>query len=172
MPHTDALQRYRANWQDEIDIAAHYRAMADGEPDDAVARVYRALAAMEDKHAGFWEEQFRTAGVEPGPRRPSWRARLLAWIARRGSAQLILPTVATREYTSRNDYLHEPETAATRMTAQERPPACCKPCCGTRAARPGASWPGSKATTARWGAMRSVPRCWGPMTACAPTSAW
>src|SRR4030095_13231855 len=40
--------------------------------------------------------------------------------ARRCVAHLILPTVATREYTSRNDYLHEPETAATRMTAQER----------------------------------------------------
>jgi vacuolar iron transporter family protein len=120
MLHTDAIQRYRENWQDEIDSAAQYRAMADGEPDDAVARVYRALAAMEDKHAGFWEAQLRTAGVEPGPRRPSWRARLLAWIARRCGAQLILPTVATREYTSRNDYLHEPETAATRMTAQER----------------------------------------------------
>ena len=64
MPHTDAIRRYRENWQDEIDSAAHYRAMADGEPDDAVARVYRALAAMEDKHAGFWEEQLRTARDE------------------------------------------------------------------------------------------------------------
>src|SRR5215831_4964869 len=120
MPHTDAIRRYRENWQDEIDSAAHYRAMAVGESDDAVARVYRALAAMEDTHAGFWEGQLRTAGVEPGPRRPSWRARLLAWIARCFGAQLILPTVARREYTSRNDYLQEPETAATRMTAQER----------------------------------------------------
>jgi VIT1/CCC1 family predicted Fe2+/Mn2+ transporter len=120
MPHTDAIRRYRENWQDEIDSASQYRAMAVGEPDEAVARVYSALAAMEDKHADFWEDQLRTAGVEPGPRRPSWRSRLLAWIARRFGAQLILPTVATREYKSRNDYLHEPETAATRMTAQER----------------------------------------------------
>ena len=164
-----AIRRYRENWQDEIDSAAQYRAMADGEPDDAVARVYRALAAMEDKHAGFWEAQLRTAGVEPGPRRPSWRARLLAGIARRFGAQLILPTVATREYTSRNDYLHEPETVATRMTAQERTHGFCKHCCGARVARPGASWPGSKAAIARWGVMRCVPRCWGRMTACAPT---
>ena len=36
---SDAIERYRQNFQDEIDSAAQYHAMADGEPDPAVARV-------------------------------------------------------------------------------------------------------------------------------------
>ncbi len=117
---TDSIRRFRDNRQGEIDSAAQYRAMADGEPDAAVARVYRELAAVEEKHAAFWEAELRKAGVEPGPRRPSWRARVLVWAARRLGARVVLPTVATREYAERNQYLLHQETAGTAMVSQER----------------------------------------------------
>ena len=115
-----AIKRYRRNRQDEIDSAAQYRAMAEGEPDASVARVYRELAQVEERHAGFWEEQLRQAGEEPGRGRPSWRARVLMLVARHLGARAVLPTVATNESVARNDYLGEPETAHTRMTVQER----------------------------------------------------
>jgi len=114
------LERFRANRQDEIDSAWQYRAMAEAEPDPAVARVYRDLAAVEEKHARFWESQLRAAGVEPGPPGPSWRARILAWTARRFGARVVLPTVAEHEAAGRNDYASQRETAETRMTAEER----------------------------------------------------
>ncbi len=117
---TDARRRFRTNRQDEIDSAAQYRAMAASEPDEAVARVYRELAEIEEKHAAFWEGQLRALGIEPGPARPSWRTRVLSWVARRFGARLILPTVASREAAGRNDYAVQPETAHTRMPAQER----------------------------------------------------
>lgn len=120
VPADHDLQRFRTNRQDEIDSAAQYRAMADAEPDDGVARIYRELADVEDKHAAFWEGQLRARGIDPGPARPSWRARVLAWTARRLGARMILPTVATREAAGRNDYAAQAETAHTRMTAQER----------------------------------------------------
>lgn len=116
----DDLPRYRANRQDEVDSAAQYRAMAAAEPDAAVARIYRELAEVEDKHAGFWETKLRERGVEPGPRRPSWRARVLAWVARRLGPRVILPTVARRESVGRNDYARQSETVHTQMAAQER----------------------------------------------------
>jgi VIT1/CCC1 family predicted Fe2+/Mn2+ transporter len=116
----DDLRRFRANRQDEIDSAAQYRAMADAEPDAGVARIYRELAEVEEKHAGFWESRLRERGVEPGPRRASWRARVLAWTARRLGPRTILPTVAQREAVGRNDYVGQSETAHTRMPAQER----------------------------------------------------
>lgn len=120
-PHREhAIQRYRRNRQDEIDSAAQYRAMADGESDESVARVYRELAQVEERHAGFWEEQLRQAGGAFGSRRPSWRARVLMLLARRLGARAVLPTVAASESVARNDYLAEPETAHTRMTVQER----------------------------------------------------
>jgi len=73
----DDLRRFRANRQGEVDSAAQYRAMAAAEPDAGVARIYRELAEVEEKHAGFWETKMRDAGVDPGPRRASWRARVL-----------------------------------------------------------------------------------------------
>ncbi|HEY0985845.1 MAG TPA: demethoxyubiquinone hydroxylase family protein [Kofleriaceae bacterium] len=116
----DDLDRFRANRQGEVDSAAQYRAMAAAEPDDTVARVYRELAEVEEKHAGFWEGKLRERGVDPGPRRPSWRAQVLAWTARRLGPRVILSTVAEREAVGRNDYAVQSETAHTRMPAQER----------------------------------------------------
>lgn len=120
MGQDDPVTRYRQLWQAEIDSAALYRAMADNEANDGVARVYRELAAMEDKHAAFWVAQLEKHGAKPGPQRASWRARTLAWAARRFGAATVLPTVASLEVADRNEYLDHPETKGTRMTAQER----------------------------------------------------
>ena len=116
----DDVRRFRMNRQDEIDSAAQYRAMAAVEPDDGVARIYRELAEVEERHVAFWEQQLVQRGVEPGPRRPSWRSRVLQWTARRFGARMILPTVASREMSGRNDYVHQAETEHTKMTVQER----------------------------------------------------
>jgi VIT1/CCC1 family predicted Fe2+/Mn2+ transporter len=116
----DDVQRFRSNRQDEIDSAAQYRAMAAAEPDPAVAKIYRELAEVEDKHAGFWETKLRERGIDPGPRRASWRARVLSWTARRFGPRAVLPTIAQREAVGRNDYTAQSETQHTQMPAQER----------------------------------------------------
>jgi len=46
-------RRYLENWQDEIDSAAEYRAMASSEPDGSLARVYGNLARMEEGHIAW-----------------------------------------------------------------------------------------------------------------------
>src|SRR3989449_6448168 len=113
-------RRYLENWQDEIDSAAEYRAMAESEPDARLARVYGNLARMEEAHITFWEDKLRQAGVEIGPRRPSWRSRVLRWIGRRLGPDLVLATIAAREEADQNYYVTQPETTGTRMAAQER----------------------------------------------------
>src|SRR5215471_7813374 len=120
MPTAQDVERYRENWQDEIESAARYRAMADSEARSGVGTVYRELAAMEEKHAAFWERQLSDAGAAPGPRRIGWRTRVLVWLARRFGAGLVLPTIAAGEHRDRNDYLGQNETRDTRMAAQER----------------------------------------------------
>jgi VIT1/CCC1 family predicted Fe2+/Mn2+ transporter len=114
------LERYRRNRQEELDSAAQYRAMAESEVHAGTADVYRRLAAVEEKHAAFWEQRLRDAGVVPGPYRPSFRARTLAWLARRFGAQVVLPTVFAGEYSQRNDYVPQVETRQTSMAAEER----------------------------------------------------
>ncbi len=114
------LERYRENWQDEVDGAAEYRAMAASEPDPKIAKVYSNLAAMEEVHIAFWEERLRSAGEGVGERRPSWRSRALAWIARRLGPDAVLSTMAAKEAADRNVYVTQPETSGTRMSAQEQ----------------------------------------------------
>lgn len=75
---------------------------------------------MEEAHIAFWEDKLRRAGVEVGPRRPSWRSRVLGWIARRLGPDLVLTTIAAREAADQNYYVTQPETTGTRMPAQER----------------------------------------------------
>jgi VIT1/CCC1 family predicted Fe2+/Mn2+ transporter len=120
MPTPRDVRRYRANWQEEIDSAARYRAMADGERDTGRAQVYRDLAGVEEKHAGFWEKRLTDAGAPPGPRRLSTRARILIWLARRFGPESILATVAADEYAGRSGYDSQAETAGTGMRSQER----------------------------------------------------
>ena len=114
------LNRYRANWQEEIDSAARYRAMADAEREPGRAQVYRDLADMEERHAGFWEKRLADEGAPPGPRLLSPRARILIWLARRFGPGAILATVATDERRGRTGYDTQPETAGTGMRSQER----------------------------------------------------
>jgi len=114
------VERYRENWQDEVDSAAEYRTLAAREPDPKIAKVYSNLAKMEDAHIGFWEERLRAAGEKVGQRRPSWRSRALIWIAKRLGADAVLSTIAAKEAADRNVYVKQPETGGTRMSAQEQ----------------------------------------------------
>ena len=113
------VDRYRENWQDEIDSAALYRALADLEPNDRLAEVYRRLAAAEERHADFWEERMRTAGTEPPARRVGWRARTLIAVARRFGTQLVLPTINALEQADSGAYQQQPESAGTAMPGEE-----------------------------------------------------
>lgn len=113
-------QRYRANWQDEINSVALYEALAGLETDERLSSVYRRLAATEERHAGLWEGKLRAAGM-PVPRpRPDWRTRLLIAVARRFGAQSVLPTLNDLERGDGLAYDTQPESRGTRMPAEER----------------------------------------------------
>ena len=114
------VERYRENWQDEVDSAAEYRAMASSETDPKIAKVYSNLAKMEEAHIGFWEERLRAAGEKIGERRPSWRSRVVVWIAKKLGPDAVLSTIAAKEAADRNVYVKQPETGGTRMSAQEQ----------------------------------------------------
>src|SRR5258708_34248895 len=94
----EALERYRRNFQEEIDSAVQYRAMAESELDEQTAGTYRELAAIEEKHASFWEERLRKANAAVPMRAPSWRARVLSFVARWFGAGEVLAVDAPREY--------------------------------------------------------------------------
>jgi len=114
------IRRYRANWQDEVDSAALYRALAEVEPQPALAEVYRRLAAAEERHAGFWEERLAAAGAPAPARRVGWRTSTLALLARRFGPRFVLPTIDEQEHADVTSYDGQPETAGTGLPADER----------------------------------------------------
>jgi len=119
MPAKDAAARYRANLQDEVDSANLYRVMAEKEPQPQLAQVYRRLAEVEERHAGFWEERLRAAGAPVPPRRPSRRSRVMAWLARRFGPQLVLPSIVAAEGQDSSDYTRQAESRGTVMPGEE-----------------------------------------------------
>ncbi len=120
MASAEDIGRYRTNWQDEIESAALYQAIADHEQQSQLAEVYRRLAATEEQHAQFWEAQLRAAGQAIPQRQLGWRTRTLIWLSRRFGPQFVLPTISSLEQADDTGYRAQPESRATPMAAQER----------------------------------------------------
>ncbi|MBI1258478.1 MAG: rubrerythrin family protein [Chloroflexi bacterium] len=114
------IRQVQTNWQDEIDSAAIYRALAAKEAQTPLAEVYRRLAVVEEKHAAFWEDKLRAAGQTVPPRTPTWRARTMAWLAQRFGASFILPTLTDLESADSGSYDQQPDAKAAAMPAEER----------------------------------------------------
>ncbi len=113
------LDRYRRNLQAEVDSAAQYRAMATGESDPKLVSIYGKLAAVEERHAAFWQQKLAEAGAAGALPRPSFRSRLLGALARRLGAASVLGTIAAGERADKDGYVGQPETTRTRMTSDE-----------------------------------------------------
>jgi VIT1/CCC1 family predicted Fe2+/Mn2+ transporter len=111
--------RYRTNWQDEVDSAAIYGAMAAEERDSTLSEIYRRLAATEERHASFWAKRLGSEGTIVDAERPSWRARLLILISRRLGPGVLLNAMTEREHAGRHDYNDQLETRGTGMPAEE-----------------------------------------------------
>lgn len=119
MAKTDPA-RYRANWQDEVDSASLYRALAAVEEQQPLARLYLRLAETEEAHALFWERKLQDAGQPLPPRRVGWRTRALGWLAAHFGPQIVMPTINAMEQADSVSYDGQPEAAATTMPSEER----------------------------------------------------
>jgi hypothetical protein len=146
MTRPEDIARYRINLQGEIDGAMLYRTMAEVTTQPQLAEIYRRLATVEEAHAGLWERQLRQAGQPVPPRRPSWRARTLRWLAKRLGAAWVLPTLATMEHVDQ----HVPMLASCGLSPE----------CRLWEWR-GERSLGSRAGIGPLGGMPSERRCWG-----------
>ena len=120
MVNDGSTARYRTNFQGEVDSAALYRAMAEVEQDPHLSEVYRRLAAVEEAHAEFWGKELARIGATAPARRPGWRTRSLAWLARRFGPQFVLPTLSTLEQRDSGIYDQQPEAVAGGLPGAER----------------------------------------------------
>jgi vacuolar iron transporter family protein len=116
----DAIRRYRGNLQGEVDSASLYRALAETETQPQLKEVYRRLAAVEEAHAQFWRGRLDRLGAAAGARVIGWRARILAWAARRFGPQLVLPIINRLERADITHYDDQPDAVAAGLPAAER----------------------------------------------------
>ncbi|HEY2804958.1 MAG TPA: VIT1/CCC1 transporter family protein [Gemmatimonadales bacterium] len=93
------------HWQDEADAAFLYRHLAVAEPAPQKAEVYRKLAEVEDRHTAIWQRLLAENGIEVGVAKPSRRARLLAWLARRFGPALLTRLLLREEGREVQGYL-------------------------------------------------------------------
>jgi VIT1/CCC1 family predicted Fe2+/Mn2+ transporter len=120
MAPPDDIQRYRANLQGEVDSAAVYDALATAEPDPKLAEVYRKLASVESAHAQFWRGHLDRNGAKAARLAPSFRARAMAWLARRFGPAFVLPSIAAAEARDIGAYDNQPEAVAGGLATAER----------------------------------------------------
>src|SRR3990172_1029238 len=107
----EAIRRYQANLDDEIDGIAIYHLLAEAEPDPGRRAIFEQLADVEQRHAGVWRQKLREAGVEPRERGPSLRIRLIGFLARRFGVRSVLPIVRGMEAGAYGAYMAQDEAA-------------------------------------------------------------
>lgn len=120
MSGSEDIQRYFANRQKEIDGAALYRVLAETEAQPQMKEVYAKLAASEEKHAAAWEQKLNDFKVNIPPRKPTWRATTMIWLARRFGPQFVLPTITSNEKADSQAYDGQSDEEAKEFSLDEK----------------------------------------------------
>src|SRR5262245_29177589 len=120
MTDTNSTDRYVANWQDERNSAALYRAIAEVERNPRLKSVYQRLGETEERHSCFWEAKLRAAGKPIPHFKLSWRTRTLIFLARRFGPAFVLPNIEPLEEVDSHKYDLQPEARAEGLPQQER----------------------------------------------------
>lgn len=113
------IQRWLANLFDERDGIALYEGLAVAEREEKRARVFRALAEGERKHAAIWEKRLQAAGRLPPPGPASLRVRAIIGLAKVFGTQRMLPIVINAESGDMDKYARQPGIAKS-LVAEER----------------------------------------------------
>ncbi|MCL5110754.1 MAG: VIT1/CCC1 transporter family protein [Chloroflexi bacterium] len=107
----DDIRRYRANLKAENDGVALYRAMAAAESDAERKQLYADLARAEQRHADLWIARLRAVGASADVGGPSFRARVLGWLARHFGNRAVIGIVDSLERRDAAGYANQPGTA-------------------------------------------------------------
>jgi VIT1/CCC1 family predicted Fe2+/Mn2+ transporter len=114
-------QEFREHWDDEMDGAAMYRALAERASGEQ-REIFLELASAEERHARYWAAKLAELGEpepRPGEHRQSLRTRLLSFLARRFGPGAVFPLVQRAEMADADHYDAVPE-ASRAMATDER----------------------------------------------------
>jgi VIT1/CCC1 family predicted Fe2+/Mn2+ transporter len=118
-PDPGEARRFRELLTSERRSAELYSGLAEGATGER-REIFTELAAVERKHAAHWADKLTELGEPvPGPGRPDLRTLVLSWLARRFSADAVLPFVERAEQADAGMYAGDPAATAA-MAVDER----------------------------------------------------
>ncbi|MBB5192545.1 VIT1/CCC1 family predicted Fe2+/Mn2+ transporter [Silvimonas terrae] len=118
MKHPANIQRFLANWRDEMNSAALYDALAAAEGQATRKEIFQQLAEAERNHARVWLQRLDANGVGVPRFRPDFKTRLLQQLIAWFGPGFVISSVAAAEYADRNKYAGQPDAAA--LSGEER----------------------------------------------------
>ena len=117
-PDTKTVKIWKDHLQDEIDASFLYGTFAELESDPERKKILSNLAEVEDRHVTRWQEMLTSYNVRFKKRRPTLKARLMAWLAPKFGGSFLLSQMLSEEASEVKDYLTLHRTS-TRQDVKE-----------------------------------------------------
>ena len=104
-PDSKTIKIWKRHLQDEVDAGFLYSVFAGLESDSKRKDILSGLAGVENRHVIRWREMLATYDIKVRRQRPTLKARLMAWYARRFGSEFPLSQMLSEEAGEVKDYL-------------------------------------------------------------------
>ena len=104
-PDSKTIKIWKSHLQDEVDASFLYSVFAGLEPDPERKDILSGLAGVENRHVIRWREMLTAYDVKVKKQRPTLKAKLMAWYARRFGSEFPLSQMLGEEAGEVKDYL-------------------------------------------------------------------
>ena len=104
-PNKKTIKVWKHHLQDEVDAGYLYSVFAGLESDPRRKDILSGLAGVENRHVIRWREMLAAYDVKVKKQRPTLKARLMAWYARRFGSEFPLSQMLGEEAGEVKDYL-------------------------------------------------------------------
>lgn len=116
-----SAKAYTANLNNELNGKTLYDALSKMERNPKLAEIYQRFAQTEGRHAETWTQKMKDSDIPvPTTFRPSWRTRLLIFLARRFGTNFVLPSVQALEESDRTNYEDQKSAESSKLASDER----------------------------------------------------
>ena len=104
-PDAKTIKIWKHHLQDEIDASFLYDVFAGLESDDWRKEILSDLAEVEGRHVTRWQEMLTAYNIQFRKQRPTMKARVIAWLARKFGSSFLLSQMLSEEASEVKDYL-------------------------------------------------------------------
>ena len=104
-PDAQTIKVWKQHLRDEVDARFLYSVFAVLESDDERKEILTELAKVEGRHVDRWREMLMSYNVPFRIQRPTFKARLMAWYARRFGSEFLLAQMLNEEAGEVKNYL-------------------------------------------------------------------